>query len=250
MKPNLILISGFATNSFELKHLISFLSRLANVYFIDLPGFSKDVPPLKKVSIKNYVGYVENEIKKLNLKEYLLGGVSFGFLLAGKVKDSKKCKGILALEPYLNANEIKGGLFNRIIDLVVIKLVRTLKIYKWFWHSNYFKKLLAKNNMDKRVTRMLKTMNAKSFFETAWIILTNKQPVKLKKKPHVLIINKNDELVCAEEEETFFKDNVKNLLIIHTTASHVPKKIPSEKYFEKHLGIKKLKQVINFAKQI
>ena len=96
---------------------------------------------------------------------------------------------------------------------------------------------------------MLRTMDARSFFEVAWILLTNKEPIKFKKKPPILLINENDELVCANEEEAYFKKKIKELLIVHTSASHVPKRMPSEKYFEKHVGLNNMKKIIKFTKQ-
>jgi len=51
---NLILVNAFYTNSILLKGLIDYLKKYFNVYFIDLPGFAKDAPPLKEISINLY----------------------------------------------------------------------------------------------------------------------------------------------------------------------------------------------------
>ena len=106
-KENLILVHSFPTNSILLKGFIGYIDDYFNVYPIDLPGFRKDIKPLQKITIDSYSKFVEEKVKKLNLDDFLIGGISFGFIVVNNAKIDKKCKGIIAIEPYVNSKSLR-----------------------------------------------------------------------------------------------------------------------------------------------
>ncbi|MFZ2053090.1 MAG: alpha/beta fold hydrolase, partial [Candidatus Aminicenantales bacterium] len=102
-KENLVLVNAFLTNSLVLRGLIDYLGRFFRVYFIDLPGFIRDVPPLTEVSLGNYAKYVQRRLDDLGLDSYLLGGISFGFAVITHLPPDEHCRGVVAITPFLSA---------------------------------------------------------------------------------------------------------------------------------------------------
>lgn len=103
MKPHLVLVHSFPTNSVLLHGLEEFLSDYFSVHFIDLPGFHKDSPPFeRKITLKKFSDYLDQKISELKADKYIAGGVSFGFLVVNNAKLDKRCKAILAMEPFVN----------------------------------------------------------------------------------------------------------------------------------------------------
>ena len=100
-KENLVLLHSFPTNSILLSGYIEYLSDSFNVYFIDLPGFTKAVPPLERVTFAGYYDFVGRKIKELDLDSYLVEGISFGFAIVNHLNHDRKCKGIIAIEPFI-----------------------------------------------------------------------------------------------------------------------------------------------------
>ncbi len=106
-RENLVLVNAFYTNSAILQGLIDFLSDTFNVYFIDLPGFAADVPPLEDISVEGFAHYVRRRIDGFGLEHFVLGGISFGFLVANRVPLNGECRGILGITPYLDRKSLK-----------------------------------------------------------------------------------------------------------------------------------------------
>lgn len=75
----LLFLHGWGINSQTWLSLFDLLKDLPYAsYFIDLPGFGQSQTPLKDFYLDDYVNVVENFIKKLNLKNIVLFGHSFG----------------------------------------------------------------------------------------------------------------------------------------------------------------------------
>ena len=75
-KENLIIVHSFPGNSILLSGLIEYLNDYFEVYFINLPGFAKSVPPLTEISFKGYVQFIEEKIRGFGLASYWLAGIS------------------------------------------------------------------------------------------------------------------------------------------------------------------------------
>src|SRR3989338_8142785 len=74
MKPHLVLVHSFPTNSNILSGLIEFLEQYFTVHFIDLPGFTKQIPPLKKIldELKDTKKIIDIELKQTGIARQVI----------------------------------------------------------------------------------------------------------------------------------------------------------------------------------
>lgn len=78
-KKTLIFLHGWGVDSQTWLSLFDLLKdKLYASYFIDLPGFGHSQTPAKDFYLDDYVNVVENFVKKLDLKNIVLIGHSFG----------------------------------------------------------------------------------------------------------------------------------------------------------------------------
>jgi pimeloyl-ACP methyl ester carboxylesterase len=237
-KENLILVHSFPTNSILLRGLIEFLGDYFNVYFIDLPGFTRKNPLQKnKISLKFYSDYLTHRIKKLNLDNYIVAGISFGFLVVNEAKlDPKKCKAILAVEPYLNSKFLNISFLKRFLYTHLLDDIFTSKISKRIWESPHAEQVLGYlvGRSDKLKT-VLTELDYRAFFQTAKILMKYDKKSKYKKDiPYVLWVNVNDGTIKAKDIVIEFQAKVKNLLVKFNQVEHYPKDV-SKKYFRKKI---------------
>ncbi|MFA6520315.1 MAG: hypothetical protein WCT44_01765 [Candidatus Paceibacterota bacterium] len=249
-KPNLVIIHSFPTNSIILKGFYEFLSDFFNVYPVDLPGFLKGIKPLKTINFINYARYVEREIKKLNLESYWVGGVSFGFAVVNLIKDHKNCRGVFAIEPYLGTENLNIPFFKRLFYIFIIKILSAMNAFYKVWHSPFIQQYLlfgSSARFDEKIKSLLDEMDARTFFETAKLLLHNREiDCKFLKRPYVLVINKSDGSIRANRVISRFANEVDNLVIAHTSAEHYPKTITKE-YFKKRMKEEELAKILDFV---
>ncbi|HZX11305.1 MAG TPA: hypothetical protein VFG01_10215, partial [Acidobacteriota bacterium] len=174
---NLILVNAFYTNSILLKGLINYLKKHFNVYFIDLPGFAKKSPPLKEISISLYSEYVTQKVEDFNLDHYIIAGISFGFLITNNVFLDGRCKGIVAIFPYINKNSLKLELGKKLFYNLMSQFFVSFNLSRKIWKNKIFQNIayLYSSYPRNRVTVILEHMDGKTFFETAKIILNSNQ---------------------------------------------------------------------------
>lgn len=181
MKPHLLLVHSFPTNSVLLRGLKEFLDDYFIVHFIDLPGFHKDVPPFNgSITFKKFSNYFEQKILELDLKEYVVAGVSFGFLVVNSAKLDKRCKAILAMEPFintdcLNISFLDKGKYKTITSL--LKIVRLVGIESKIWESDWFNKYLQNisNYPEDRVNTIIRHIDPRTFFTVMNLLLGYKK---------------------------------------------------------------------------
>ncbi|MEM7361625.1 MAG: hypothetical protein AAF335_01285 [Bacteroidota bacterium] len=241
-KKNLIIIHAHATNGILLKELYEFLSNIFTVYPINLPGFVPNKKPLKNVTLPNYAAHVDSEIKKLNLKSYLLAGISLGFAITGYCKLDERCKGIIAIAPYINTNYTKNN-FQKFVFKIFAKLVTHLGIHNYVYHSFLNKMVLRFIAPKGKADIMQKTINGYAFYETSKLLFTFSDPPIFHKKPYVLIINKDDETMEAKKIIKLFKK--KDNLIIKIALPHYPKNL-SREFFEKNIDLEEVDKINEF----
>ncbi len=246
-KLNLVLINGFGSNGEIIKGVLDTLSEFYNVYFLELPGSVKHIT-LKKYTTKNFIDYFQKEINKLKLKEYILGSLSFGFPLSNELKIDKKCKGILAIEPYLDKKYTHMSLIKRSLFILLIKSICFFKIYHLIWETNLFKKALFKLGYNETIIKCIWKLDPKPYFETGKLVLTYTHKPNFHNLPHVLMINEHDNMINAEKTIETFKHNVKNLLIIKTTVPHYPDKMGKNSILQK-VHKNNLQKMITFFKK-
>ncbi len=251
-KPNLVIIHSFPTNSTILAGLYEFLEDFFTVYPIDLPGFVKGIRPLKAINLNNYANFVKAEIKRLEIKSYWAGGVSFGFSVANLLGNHGSCKGVFAIEPYLGSENLMISPLRKVFYIFSIKMIELTNAFYKVFHSPIIQKYLLMGSsatLDKKIKNILDVMDARTFFETAKILLSSHEvDCKLHKIPYILVINKSDGSIRADKIISRFAYEVDDLLIAHTTTEHYPKTITKE-YFEKRIEKKEIDKIFEFIKK-
>ena len=138
-KPHLLLVHSFPTNSILLHGLEEFLADYFTVHFIDLPGSHKNNPPFHgAVTLKKFSDYFDQKIAELDADEYIVGGVSFGFLVINNAKLDKRCKAILAMEPFLNTTCLNIPFWDQkkyATISALLKLIHSIGMEKQIWKS-------------------------------------------------------------------------------------------------------------------
>lgn len=226
-KENLILVHSFPTDSILLRSVKNYLNEFFNVYFIDLPGFKKNVPALFKISFKEYSKFVEKEIDKFKIEDYILAGISFGFYVVNDVNVDKKCKAIIAIEPYIGVEGLKiNPIEQKLID-ELLKDITDLNLAELIWKSVHLPKIfkLLSGRSASEIKTLISQIDANTFFKTAELIFETHELPKFKSLPYVLVINPNDQTVNSVFVFKTFKNNVKDLFVIETRVEHYPKKI-------------------------
>ncbi len=239
-KPNLVIIHSFPTNSKVLGGLYSFLSDYFTVFPIDLPGFDVDVSPIKDISIASYAAYVQAELNKLSLHSYMLAGVSFGFCVANSCVVDERCKGILALAPYLNSLYLmKNPTWKRVLLACATGLGGHRRIYQSNLFQRYFNGKVNSGLFD----LIHKTVDPYTFFETAKMLLNYKKEPFFHDKPYVLVINEKDTTIQGIETLKRF-EALDKVCIIKTTLAHHPPKL-SRAHFQRHLPKEEIRRGID-----
>lgn len=229
-KENLIIIPGFASNSRILKGLAQCLSEYFEVFLIALPGFSKNSPPLNRISLENYADFVESEIKKLSLSRYFLFGVSLGFCLSNLLKLDQKCLGIIGFGPYLGKRSLNQKIIKKTHFLrPLLNLTCLSKTYSFAWKNFYFRRLLYQfcpSDFWYQVIR--EDMDPRTFLETVKLIFSYPKEPLNEDLPYVLIINHQDEIINTDYVLKVSQEKIKNLKIIYTDLEHAPKLLTKE----------------------
>ncbi|MFH0875629.1 MAG: alpha/beta hydrolase [archaeon] len=245
-KENLVIVHSFPTNSTIMHGVKEFLDDYFNVYLVDLPGFNLNVPPLKSISLNNFSNFLSDYIVSLGLDSYFLGGISFGYFIANNCKVDSKCKGIIAMEPYLNYDYLKFNPIKKIFLTAAVNIICGLKLHHLMYNSGLFHWYLSCEVPKKLTELTLHTIDAYTFFETGKAILQNNIAPHFHDKPYILFINENDTSICAKKIVPLFK-NLKKTLIISTTSAHYPKDI-SKEYFSKTIGKSEISNVVEFCR--
>lgn len=249
MKDNLIFINAFAANKDILKNLFLLFKEVFNIHVIDLPGFCNNAE-VENADLTSITNYVNKEIKKLNLKNYIIGGLSLGYLIATKTNAVKKAKAILAIYPYLNVNNVNLSKLQIKINKAILYLIlKKRSYYELAWNSGFVKKIMELNKYNEKIIELLmKNCDAKLFFQTSHLLLDyNKKPI-FYNKPYILIVNNKDELINTKLTIPIFKKNVKKLLIVKSNTPHAPKKL-TKSYFRKSFTKQKVKKLKEFIKK-
>lgn len=245
-RKHLILVHSFPTNSILLRGLTDFLEDHFTVHFIDLPGFTRQVPPLARISMAGYAAFLEERIRELSLDEYLLGGVSFGFLVATRARLDGRCKAILAMEPFLGPQSLTMGRRQRMVFATVVRTVAALGLSAWVWRSGPFRRRLLRRGPQDRVATVLREIDPRTFFTTASMILSQDAEPDLHALPHVLLINPADRTIDFETVSGWFQARARDLLVLETTVDHYPRELTKE-YFEERISRDQIASIFRFV---
>jgi len=246
-KQNLVLVHSFPTNSILLSGVIEYLNDYFKVYPIDLPGFTKKSPPLSKISFDGYYRFAEDKVREFNLENYLASGISFGFLIVNNMHHYGRCKGIIALEPYIGPDSLRMGLFKGALYAIFIKGVCFLNLSSVVWKSRALRTYLPKlrDYASGAIDVVLDQIDGRTFFETANLILSDKGKYGFQDMPYVVVANKEDRTVNYDYLYRTFTENVKRLLVVNTTIEHYPKEL-TKKYFMEHIPEEVIEKILDF----
>jgi pimeloyl-ACP methyl ester carboxylesterase len=247
-KENLILVHSFPTNSMLLSGLTEYLSDYLEVYPVDLPGFAKTVPPLAEISLDRYAKVVEEQIEEMGLEHYWLAGVSFGFAVVNRVQPDPRCRGFIAMEPYLGPVSLRMGIWQRLFYALCCQSIASLKLSSIVWSSNLFRKALVKlrNCPPEQVEILFEHIDGRTFFETAALIFNSReQGCFSRAQPYILIANKDDQTLDYDYTLRMFTQNTDRLLVVNTTIDHYPRD-SSPAYFREQLSEGMVRRIQDF----
>jgi pimeloyl-ACP methyl ester carboxylesterase len=244
-REHLILVHSFPTNSILLRGLTEFLGDIFIVHFIDLPGFTTNVPPLAEVSFENYARFVEQRIEALGLETYLLGGVSFGFLVVNMARVDHRCRAILAMEPFLNVRGLRATSLERFLLRSLTKTVVAVRASDFLWKSLWFRRFLGRKGPKERMEIVFREVDARTFFETATLILSRTADARFQDLPYVLLINPEDQTVGHEYVTHVFQREARRLLVVETTVEHYPRDLTKE-YFLDRISAEQIDRIREF----
>lgn len=246
-KHNLVILHSFPTNSVILSGFYEFLADYFNVYPIDLPGFVKGSKPLEEATIENCSKHILKEIAGLHLKEYWIAGVSFGFYVANMVTEDKKCKGFLAIEPFIGASGLKMSKIKTFFFESLLCMINVLNVCYSVWENKFLHNHLFSKGCGSSIAvlnLMKQHVDPTTFFKIALEILRTKEVV-FQNKPYVLIINPNDETVDARPITKKFGELGNRCYTAITTSDHFPEEI-SKRYFRKHVPEHEIGNILTF----
>lgn len=246
-KENLVLVNAFLTNSLVLRGLIDYLGRYFRVYFIDLPGFARHVPPLDEVTLENYAAHVQKQIDGLELDRYLLGGISFGFAVISHLESDERCKGVVAITPFLNSRWLNLGLMKKSTYSFLVHLTLAFELHSRIWNHRLFHRVFHwySDYPSDRIESLLNEMEGRTFFETARIILTYRKPCRFLNLPYVLILSHSDRTIKNGPLLDLFEKNIDRLKVVQADFDHYPLEV-SEDYFQTRFPQEDIQEIIVF----
>jgi hypothetical protein len=246
-KENLIVVHSFPSNSIVLGGLIEYLSDYFEVYFIDLPGFTKTVPALDEISFGGYVKFIAVKIQEFELRSYWLGGISFGFFLISQLQPDPTCQGFVGLEPYIGLASLRMGLFKRLFYSIFCKTIIALKLSSFLWSNPISRKHLPKLRPypPEHIDTLFDQLDSRTFFKTAALILGEKTESGFTNSPYILIANKDDQTLDYNYILQAFAKNVQRLLVVNTTVDHYPADL-TKAYFKTRIPATAVKKVCHF----
>lgn len=136
----------------------------------------------------------------MDVSEYLVGGVSFGFLVINNAKLDKRCKAILAMEPFINTKCLNTSFWKQrlyVAIAIVMKIIHSLRLEKRIWESRWFSEYLQKESdyPKERIATIIKHIDSKTFFAVAGLLMSYKKNLKFHNLPHFLIGNFADKTI-------------------------------------------------------
>lgn len=244
-----MLVHSFPTNSVLLHGLEEFFADFFTVHFIDLPGFHKNNPKHRgSVTLKKFSNYFDQKIAELDADEYIVGGISFGFLVINNAKLDKRCKAILAMEPFVNIKCLNISFSAQKKYLVMaelLKVINALNMENKIWDSKWFNEYLQKelDYSKDRVDTIIEHINPQTFFSVISLLLSYKENPRFHPLPHFLIGNFADKTINFDKVVEIFIKNLSELHIASEPIDHYPKDL-TKNYFKTRIPPEHIQRVL------
>lgn len=248
-KEHLVLVNAFYTNSVILQGLVDFLADSFTVHFIDLPGFAAGAPPLEDISLDGFAGYVRRRIDGLGLDRFILGGISFGFLVANRVPLNGDCLGLMGITPYLDRASLKLRPVKKQAYRLVTGFFAATGLSRRAWRTRALRRFAHAYSRypAERVDLILDHMDGKTFFETGRMILNGRDGRPFHDLPYVLIVNRDDATIDFAYTLAAFREKAARLLVMETGIDHYPDEI-SKAYFQERIGRAEIERALAFIR--
>lgn len=119
-KDAIVLLHGWGQNISMMQMLGEPFKKDYRIIAIDFPGFGKSEEPKEVIGVDGYTKIVENLLNKLNVKNPILIGHSFGGRVAVKYASRNNVKKLILLSPALRGHDKKG------LKTKVLKFLKTV----------------------------------------------------------------------------------------------------------------------------
>lgn len=244
-KQHVIFFPGFATNAYILQGIIEYLNDFFVVHPLDPPGFSPESSPLEHISVATIQQAAREQVEALELDSYIIGGASFGFLLANYCATMPECKGVIAFAPYIN----QLSLMHSKKELRRLSwLLRTLQytfLDAIIWRNDFLYKKIWRSTMNGEYhyvfDQIRETFDRKTLLTIASELLVYKQLPALVEKPYALVMYPEDQVV-SYTVATKTLQAANKVHILDTALEHFPERFTREYVAARvsHEGMKKV----------
>ncbi|MDQ6984911.1 MAG: hypothetical protein Q9M91_05175 [Candidatus Dojkabacteria bacterium] len=173
---------------------------------------------------------IENELE--DDEDYFIVPISMGYSVLNLLRDLKRDpKFIMAISPFLGKESINvpKERLNKITG--ALKLITSLKMEKAFWRPSVVKHFSGdrEDYLQHVIDIFHPSIAISSFFNC--ISIKNEEFTR-KEIPHLVIMNKEDNIINYNFVERWIKENVEDHHIINTNMPHSPKKLEKEYFYE------------------
>ena len=105
---SIVFLHGWGQNIEMMKMLGEPFKKDFRIIIVDFPGFGLSPEPKEVMGIDGYTKVIEELLKKLNIKDPILIGHSFGGRVSVKYASRNKVKKVILLSPALRSHDKKG----------------------------------------------------------------------------------------------------------------------------------------------
>lgn len=151
----IVLLHGWGQNIQMMQMLGEPFKDKFRIIAVDFPGFGNSEEPKEVMDVSDYTNVIENLLKKLNVKNPILIGHSFGGRVSVKFASRNDVKKVILLSPALRSHDKKG------LKTKILKFLKTVPGIKNLesWAKNHIgsRDYKAASPMMKQV--LVKTVN-------------------------------------------------------------------------------------------
>lgn len=254
---NLVLVQPLPANEEMCSGVIKFLQDYFTVHFVELPGFSPDRPAEGRVSLEYFTNYVEQYIADHDLDNFILGGISFGFMIAVMANvDENKCIAKCGLMPFMGGSSLS---YSRRRMLMYKFLTRAVALgrnrIRKYWGGDKMRGLIKKHfeKNDEYIDFLFDEVDPDVFLDTIRLSLASNSHKLIKPANFLLFVNEKDHVVKTDYVIGRIKGSIagtnKKLKIIHTDLQHYPERVTYE-YFKDHVTPQVMKEAMGFLAEL